>query len=69
MLISVFAGANKTSPSVTASICDAVCIVPSPTVTKKIEGPETAGNTADAPWGRMQQSTSNSSKGGRYLVM
>lgn len=69
MLISVLAGAKRTSPLATASLWDPVCIVPSPTVTKKTEGPDTAGNTDDAPLGRMQQSTSNSSKGGRYLVM
>lgn len=68
-LISVFAGAKKTSPLVTETLDDPVCIVPSPTVTKKMEGPTTAGNTVDAPRGSMQQSTSNSSKGGRYLVM
>lgn len=69
MLISVLAGANRTSPLATASLWDAVSIDPSPSVTKKIEGPETAGNTDDVPLGSMQQSTSNSSKGGRYLVI
>jgi hypothetical protein len=69
MLISVLAGAKTTSPSVTTTpFNDPVCITPSPTMTKKTEGPGTAGKTVDAPWGRIQRSTSNSSKGGRYLV-
>jgi hypothetical protein len=65
----VLAGAKRASPSITTSLDDSVHIVPSPTTTRKMEGPGIAGNTVDAPLGSMQRSTSNSSKGGRYLVI
>lgn len=68
-LISELAGAKRTSPSITTSLDDPAHIAPSPTMTRKMDGPGIAGNTVDAPLGRMQRSTSNSSKGGRYLVM
>lgn len=50
MLISVLAGAKRTSPSVmTFPLTELVLRFPSPKVTTKIEGPETAGNTANSP--------------------
>ena len=64
----MLAAAKRTSPSVTScSFGNFVFIIPSPTVTKKMEGPGTAGSTTVSPWGRMHQSISNSSNGGRYL--
>ena len=46
-LISVLAGAKRTSPS-----NDPACIIPSPAIMRKMEGPETAEKTVDASWGK-----------------
>ena len=46
-LISVLAGAKRTSPS-----NDPARIIHSPTIMRKMEGPETAGKTVDASWGK-----------------
>lgn len=46
-LISVLAGAKRTSPS-----NDPAHIIPSPAIMRKMEGPETAGKTVDASWGK-----------------
>lgn len=70
-LISVFACTNRTSPSFNGSPFgeDPTLILPLPTVTTKMEGPRTAGNTVDVSLGRKHESISNSSNGGMYLFM
>lgn len=47
MLILVLAGAKITSPS-----NDPARIIHSPAIMRKMEGPETAGKTVDALWGK-----------------
>ena len=46
-LISVLAGAKRTSPS-----NNPTRIIPSPAIMRKMEVPETAGKTFDASWGK-----------------
>ena len=64
----VDAGTNKTSPFcrlLTDSLF--TVITPLPYRTRKIDGPGTGGKVTIPLEGRMQWSTSNSSKGGEYL--
>lgn len=63
----VFAGAKRTSPSWIISSDDEVN-VPSPSTTIKMDGPGIDGNSVVDCSGRIQRSTSNSSKGGMYLI-
>lgn len=67
-VILVFAGANRTSPSATIASGDVV-ILPSPPMTTNMDGPGAEGKATVECGGRMQRSTSNSSKGGRYLIV
>ncbi|GKD80020.1 hypothetical protein Tco_1342641 [Tanacetum coccineum] len=62
------AGANKAALFITISSDDDVCIDPSPEITTKTDGLGRVGNTIDAPWSSIHQSTSNSSQSGMYLL-
>lgn len=53
MVILVFAGANRTSPSTTITSADVV-IVPSPPMTKNMDGPGAEGKVTVEYGGRMQ---------------
>ena len=46
-LILVLAGAKRTSPSNYPA-----CIIPSPAIMRKMEGPETVEKIVDASWGK-----------------